>query len=73
MNKIAASMAAILLCAAPAGAEIKKCVGPGGELQYVNTECPEGYRLEGSMPSSQASAGGDDELFRVPSFDGSQP
>jgi hypothetical protein len=44
-----------VLTASPALAELQKCAGPGGEVIFVNTGCPDGYTLEASAPASEPS------------------
>ena len=62
MKKILVLLAAVvLLTTTPALAEFKQCVGPDGSVRFVNTECPEGYRVQGSMPASQPASSGSDE------------
>jgi hypothetical protein len=41
-----------IMAASPALAQLQKCVGPDGDVIFVNTECPAGYTLEDSRPES---------------------
>jgi hypothetical protein len=57
MKYVLAMFAAVtvILAASPVPAQLQKCVGPDGAVIFVNTQCPDGYTLEASVPESKPS------------------
>ncbi len=57
VNAAAAGFIMVLaMLSSSAGAEMRKCVGPGGDVRFTNQECPEGYTLEASRPATERSS-----------------
>jgi hypothetical protein len=55
--------ALVLLFATDVRCEFKKCVGPGGDVRIVNTECPEGYSVEATRSESEPSSPDNEEPY----------
>jgi len=63
-NRIIAAACTLALSGAlpfPAHALIRKCVGPGGDVKFTNSACPEGYVQEASRAASQPTSAGEAE------------
>jgi hypothetical protein len=63
MNRVALVLLFLLFSAVSASADIKKCVGPSGELKYTDRECPAGYTLAGAQETLRSSMPSPDEPY----------